>query len=181
MRTNSVNTLVAVGMFAAVFAATGSAQQSMPQPAAEMAQLAYFEGSWTCTGKSFQTPMGPAGDIKGTVEMRKDLNGHYQSGTVKMAMANMPPMEGRMHVTYDTGKKQYIMLWVDNMGGRAQTASSGWTGDTIVYEGETHMAGQTIPSRDTFTKNGPTSMKHGWEAQMNGKWMALGEATCTKK
>lgn len=172
--------LTAVAVMVA-FAAGGSAQQGPPKPAPEMEQVAFFEGSWTCQGKTFETPMGPAGEMTSTADIRKDLNGHFQSGAIKGTLANQPPFEGRFHVTYDTGMKQFVMLWVDNMGGWAQSTSSGWKGDTITYEGEGHMGGHTMKSRDTFTRGGANSMKHAWAMQMDGKWMPAGEETCTKK
>lgn len=175
-----ITRLAAVALVTAAFAAVGSAQQGPPKPAPEMAQIAYFEGSWTCDGKMFETPMGPAGSMTSTADIRKELNGHFQSGTIKGSAANMPPFEGRFHVTYDAGMKQYVMLWVDNMGGWSQSTSTGWKGDVMVYEGEGHMGGQTMKSRDTFTKSGAASMKHSWEMQMDGKWMPAGEETCTK-
>lgn len=162
-------------------AAVGSAQQGPPKPAPEMAQIAFFEGAWTCSGKMFETPMGPAGAMTSSAEIRTDLNGHFQSGHIKGTAPNQPPFEGRFHVTYDTGMKQYVMLWVDNMGGWAQSSAAGWKGDTLVYEGEGHMGGQTMKSRDTFTRGGPSTMKHAWEMQVKGKWMPAGEETCTKK
>ena len=55
--------LAFVGTLAVAFAASGLAQE-MPKPAPEMAQLAPFDGSWTCEGKMFQTPMSPAGTMK---------------------------------------------------------------------------------------------------------------------
>jgi hypothetical protein len=177
----SKSALAAVGVLTAVFATSGSAQQGPPKPPAEMSQMAYMEGTWTCDGKTFEGPMGPAGTMKSTAVVRKDLNGHFQSGTIKGSSATMPPFEGRFHATYDAGTKQFVMLWVDNMGGWSQTMSSGWKGDTLVFEGDSHMGGQTMKSRDTFTKSGPTAMKHTWEMQVNGKWMPAGEESCRKK
>ena len=176
-----ITSLAAVSLVTVAFAGAGWAQQGPPKPAPEMAQLAYFEGMWTCDGKSFETPMGPAGTMKSTADIRKELNGHFQTGTIKGSMANMPPFEGRFHATYDTGMKQFVMLWVDSMGVRAESTSSGWKGDILSYEGEGHVGGQTMKGRDTFTKSGPTSMKHAWEVQIDGKWMPAGEETCTKK
>ena len=181
MRIRSITGLSAAALMTLAFATGGSAQQGPPKPAAEMSQVAYFEGVWTCTGKILPSPMGPAGDVKSTATIQNDLNGHFQSGTIKGTMTGQPPFEGRFNATYDTGSKQFVMLWVDNMGGWSQTTSSGWKGDVMIYEGDSHMAGQTMRSRDTFTKSGPTSMKHTWEAQMGGKWTPLGDETCTKK
>ncbi len=157
-----------------------AAAQEMPKPAAEMSQIAFFEGSWTCQGKMHASPLGPAGEMKGAVEVKRDLGGFWQSGVVKGTMANMPPLEGRFHVTYDPGAKRFVMLWVDNMGGWAQTTSNGFKGDTLTYEGDSHMGPQTMKARDTFTRTGTGGMKHVWEANLDGKWTMLGEETCTK-
>ena len=155
--------------------------QEMPKPAPEMSQIAFFEGSWTCQGKVAATPMGPAGDTQGSVEIKRDLNGFWQSGVVKSTMANMPPMEGRFHVTYDPGAKRFVMFWVDNMGGWAQSSASGLQGDTLTYEGDSHMGAMTMKSRDTFTRSGTGSLKHVSSANVDGKWMTMFEETCTKK
>ena len=176
----SINCLAAAALLT-TFAAAGSAQQGPPKPPPEMAQIAHFEGMWTCEGKTFESPMGPAGPMKSTADIRKDLNGHFQTGRIKGTGTGMPPFEGIFHVTYDSGMKQFVMLWVDNMGGWAQNMSSGWKGDTIIYEGEGHMGGQTMKSRDTFTRKGPSSMRHTWEMETNGKWMPAGDENCTKK
>jgi hypothetical protein len=43
------------------------------------------------------------------------------------------------------------------------------------------MGPQSMTTRDSFTRSGAGSMKHTWEAQIDGKWTPLGEETCTKK
>jgi len=170
------------GVFcAAMLLPVGIFAQDIPKPAPEMSQLAHFEGSWTCQGKMNESPFAPAGEMQGSAEITRDLGGFWQSGIVKGTSKNMPPMEGRFHTTYDPAAKRFVMLWVDNMGGWAQSTSSGWKGDTLVYEGEAHMGPQKMRSRDTFTRSGAGTLKHAWEAEINGKWVALGEETCRKK
>ena len=166
---------------ASLAAAEVRQQQGPPKPAPEMAQMAFMEGTWTCQGKMFQTPFSPAGTMTSSAEIRKDLGGFFQTGVIKGTSKEMPPFEGRFHLTYDSGTKQFVMLWVDNMGGWSQTTSSGWKGDTIVYSGEGHMGGQKVNGRDTFTKSGPTSMRHSWEMEIGGKWTPAGDETCQKK
>ena len=175
MRTSTFGAL-AVSMLFSV----GTLAQEVPKPAPEMSQIAFFEGSWSCQGKMHESPMGPAGEMTSTADIKRDLGGFWQTGMIKGRMKGMPPMEGRFHVTHDPAAKQFMMLWVDNMGGWAQSTSSGWKGDTMVYEGESHMGSQKMRGRDTFTRSGST-MKHTWEAQIEGKWMPLGEETCKKK
>lgn len=156
--------------------------QQMPKPSPEMAKLDYFKGNWTCEGATKESPMGPAGKMTSTAQISDDLGGFWQSGIIKGSMANMPPMEGRFHTTYDPAAKQFVMLWVDSGGGWARTTSAGWAGDKMTYEGEANMPGQKpMRSRDTFTKAAGGAMTHAWEMQMDGKWMPLGEETCHKK
>ena len=64
MLTCSIKCLAAASVIVTSFAAVGSMQQGPPKPAAEMSQLAYFEGSWSCSGKMLESPMGPAGAMK---------------------------------------------------------------------------------------------------------------------
>lgn len=178
MRTRSI-----LGVGAALLLSGGLvlAQQQAPKPAPEMSQIANFEGTWNCSGKALDSPMGPGGSMSGTVEVRRDLGGFWQSGVVKAKMANQPLFEGRFHVTYNPGAKQFVMLWVDSMGGWSRTTSNGWKGDTLIYEGDAYMGPQTFKSRDTFTRSGAATLKHTWEAQIGGKWTPMGEETCTKK
>jgi hypothetical protein len=154
--------------------------QEAPKPAPELSQIAFFEGSWSCTGKMNESPFGPAGSMTSTADVKKDLGGFFQSGVIKGSMPKMPPFEGRFHVTYNPAAKQFVMFWVDSMGGWAMNTSPGWKGDVMVYEGDSHMGAQSFRSRDTFTR-GAGTMKHAWEAQVGGKWMPIGEESCKKK
>lgn len=152
----------------------------MPKPAPEMKQLDFFQGSWSCEGSVPATPFGPAGKTTSSVTVHDDLGGFWQSGRVKAAMPNQPPMEGMFHTTYDPAAKAFMMLWVDNTGVWARSTSKGWSGDTIVYEGEMQMGGQTMRGRDGFVKTGPAAMKHTMEMQLEGKWTPMGEELCHK-
>ena len=170
-------TLVAAA--ALMVAGAQPAAQTMPKPAPEMKSLAFFNGTWTCKGKAEKTPMTPEGALSGTVQIKNDLGGFWQTGTVKATMAGMGSMEGRFYTTYDPAAKRFLMFWGDSMGSWAQTASTGWQGDSIVFEGESTMPGQkAFKTRDTFSKGASGTMTHLWEAEMDGKWTKLGEETC---
>lgn len=179
--------LQSLGMLAAaVFVVTPALAQEMPKPSPEMARLDFFEGSWSCQGTIEKSPMSPAGKISSEAQIRDDLGGFWQIGTIRAKMTtpgtNMPTFEGRFHTTYDPSRKQFVMLWVDDMGAWAQTTSRGWQKDTMVFEGESHMPGQKpSPTRDTFGRTPDGAMTHVWEMQMDGKWVKLGEETCRKK
>ena len=155
------------------------AGMAAPKPAPEMAQLKFFDGSWSCAGDFPAGPMGPAQKTKSTVKSHTAMGGFWQVGDVSMTSPGMS-MQGTFHTTYDAGQKRYVMLWVDNMGGYAQQTSPGFEGDKLVYTGEGNMMGQKMQARDTFTKGADGSLKHSAEGQMNGQWVSMGEEICHK-
>lgn len=170
----------ALGLGLAIGMAAVAGAQEMPKPAAEMSQLAFFQGSWTCEGKMHETPVSPAGTMTGTANIQADLGGFFQTGKITGHAAGMPPYEGIFHTTWDPMAKQFVMYWFDNMGGWSRATSAGWKGDAMVYMGEGQMGGMPMKGRDTFTKMGANGMRHVWEAEMNGTWITMGEETCRK-
>jgi hypothetical protein len=152
-----------------------------PKPAAEMSNLKFFDGSWTCSGEGAMEPGGPMMKMETSVMSHTDLGGFWQSGTVKgKPMGGMPAFEGMFHMTYDPATKGYLMMWVDNMGGRSEERSSGWSGDSIAFTGESAMGMEKMGSRDTFKKNADGSMVHTGEMQAGGQWVKMMEETCRK-
>jgi len=156
------------------------AEMAMPKPAAEMAQLQFFEGNWACAGTMSASPFGPAGKMTSTVRTHSDLGGFWESGVVKGTSPGMPPFEGMFHMTWDPAAKHHLMFWVDNTGGWAQSTAPGWEGDKIVFSGDSYMGGKKFTTRDTFGKAAGGAMKHSWEMQQDGKWTPLGDETCKK-
>lgn len=166
---------------AAVLTAALSVQaQEMPKPAPEMAQLAFFEGSWTCDGKMHETPMSPAGAMTGTVVAKRDLGGFFLNVAVTGNSPGMPPFQGTVYETWDPINKQFVMFWFDNMGGWARSTSAGVKDGVMIYEGESQMGAMKMKSRDTFTKLADNSFKHAWASEIGGKWTDMGEQTCKK-
>ena len=92
-----------------------------PRPAPELAQIKFFAGTWSCEGSVPASPMGPAHKNRTAVIIHSDLGGFWYSGTVReeKTAENPHPMSGMFHETYDAANKQFMMLWVDNMGGWA--------------------------------------------------------------
>jgi hypothetical protein len=156
------------------------ADMAMPQPAAEMAQLKFFDGSWTCAGTMSASPFGPAGKMTSTVRTHSDLGGFWESGVVKGTSPGMPSFEGMFHMTWDPAAKHHVMFWVDNTGSWAQSAAPGWEGDTIVFSGDSYMGGKKFTTRDNFAKAAGGAMKHTSEMQADGKWTQTFEETCHK-
>ena len=173
----------AMAAAAAALLVTGSIAlqaQDMPKPAPEMAQLAYFEGNWTCEGKMHETPMSPAGTMTGTVSARRDLGGFFLTIDVTGNSAGMPPFKGVVHETWDPIGKQFVMFWFDNMGGFARSTSPGVKDNVMIYDGESQMGPMKTKSRDTFTKHANGTFTHAWAAEIGGTMTPMGEQTCKK-
>jgi hypothetical protein len=187
MSTRSITgTLLTVVLAAAAPAAFAQAAAEKPKapappkPAAEMSNLKFFDGSWTCSGEGMMEPGAPMVKMSSAVKSQTDMNGFWQSGTVKGGPAGTPPMEGMFHMTWDAAAKQYVMFWMDNMGGFSEQRSSGWDGNKIVFTGHMQMGDQKMASRDTFTKNADGSMTHTGEMEVGGSWMKGMEESCRK-
>jgi hypothetical protein len=166
----------------AVLAAEKKADKPMahPKPASEMANLKFFDGSWSCSGEGVMEPGGPMMKMTSSVKSHSDLGGFWQSGMVKGGPTGMPPFEGMFHMTWDPAAKQYLMLWVDNMGGWSQMRSSGWEGDKIVFTGDSQMGTMKMRARDTFTRKGDGTMTHMSEGEVGGNWSKMMDETCRK-
>src|SRR5258708_9279043 len=119
------------------------ADRGTPPPAAEMAQLKFFDGNWTCAGTMSASPFGPAGKMTSTVRTHSDLGGFWESGVVKGTSPGMPPFEGMFHMTWDPGAKHHVMFWVDNTGGWAQSTAPGGEGATIVFSRDSYMGARS--------------------------------------
>ncbi len=154
-----------------------------PKPAPEMAQLAYFAGTWACSGKTFASPMGPEHATAGTVHAVSALGGfwtvvHYDE---KKTAANPMPYHAAVFMGYDAAEKVFVERCYDSFGGYCSETSKGWSGDTLAFEGPAMGMGPQMNSRDTFLKKGASEMVHTGEMQgPDGKWMKLDEETCTK-
>ncbi len=154
-----------------------------PKPAPEMSQLAYLDGTWHCSGKTFATPMGPEHATEGVAHGQMALGGfrlvlHYDE--TKTA-ANPMPYHVLQVVGWDASQKAFDSACFDVFGGSCTQTSPGWKGADLVFEGSATMGGQKMGARDTFTKVSASELKHKGEMQgADGKWMTGDEETCKR-
>ena len=161
------------------------AKDAPAPPAAppELAQVAFFEGTWNCTGKAFASPMGPEHATVATVHGAKAVGGMWVHLTYdeNKTAANPMPFHVGVYMGYDAAKKTFVQSCVDVFGGYCMQSSSGWNGDTMKFEGTGNAGGKQTGARDTFTKKGASQVTHLGEMQGDDKqWIKTDEETCNK-
>ena len=159
------------------------AATTAPTHPPELAQLDFFQGTWSCTGKTFANPMGPEHATTANVHGTKSVGDmwlHISYDENKTA-ANPTPYHVGVYMGYDAGKKKFVEACVDNFGGYCTQSGSGWSGDTMVFEGTAEGSGQTFVVRDTFVKKGSNELTHTGEKQGADKqWAKTDEESCHK-
>ena len=157
-----------------------------PAPAAappELAQVAFFEGTWNCTGKTFANPMGPEHATVATVHGAKAVGGMWVHLTYdeNKTAANPMPFHVGVYMGYDAAKKTFVQSCVDVFGGYCTQNGNGWSGDTMKFEGTGNAGGKQFGVRDTFTKKGANQVTHTGEMQGDDKqWIKTDEEICHK-
>ncbi|QIQ07251.1 hypothetical protein HA039_30430 [Streptomyces liangshanensis] len=142
-----------------------------------MDELSFFLGSWDAPGKFHHTPFAPEKPIHMDIVGSGELDPHF----LRISTAERPTPENRnpLRATYlwgyDTASDEFVADWFDSNGGRARQRSTGWSGDTLVFEGTITMAGATVPLRDTFTRHDQDSYHHIGEIDLGQGWIPVDE------
>jgi hypothetical protein len=149
----------------------------------ELDSLNFFVGNWTCTGKTFASPMGPEHDTSAVVHASKsvgDLWIHITYDENKSAANKMPYHVG-VYMGYDAATKKFVEGCVDSFGGYCTQSSNGWNGESITFEGTANGSGQPMGVRDTFIKQGAKELVHAGEMQgPDKKWAQTDKETCRR-
>jgi len=163
--------------------AVAQAGPGLPRPAAEMSQLAFFAGTFACTGDAFQTPMSQPHPVERTIAGKMDLDGFwlFMRFDDKRTEANRAPIHGNWQLGYDATDKAFVALWTDNLGRWFPQRSAGWQGDTIAFAGEFSLNDRKGSVRDTFTRKSETEMIMTVDVQFGGDWMRLLQFKCEKQ
>ena len=175
--------LVMVLVLVATAAAAGQHDEKKAMAPDMLRQLDPLIGTWQCKGIAYATPWFPEHPTVGEVSQTWILDGKWMAFTYaeKKTTENPMPFTVTGFFGYDPEVKMLVVGGVDSTGGYSTGASKGWVGDVMTFEGPWHIGGMTAKARDTFTKKGANVVTHMGELEYEGKWMKLGEESCTKK
>lgn len=116
-------------------------------------------GSWDYTVKFWETPESEPSESTGTSEIQWILGGRYIQQTTK-GMAMGQEFEGMGFMGYDNAKKEYVSVWVDNMGTGVMTGTGTYDPATKTFEDKGTFScpvedEKDKPYRTVTTINGP--------------------------
>jgi hypothetical protein len=99
--------------------------------------LATFAGQWSYTAKYWPSPEAKPEESRGSASLRMIMGGRFLEQTVKGKAMGMR-YEGRGTTGYDTVRRNYETVWIDNMGTGTMVAKGKYHDNlrTIISEGE---------------------------------------------
>lgn len=161
--------------------------QGMPEmgPPKELKEVEFLVGTWDCEMK-----MHMSMDPKDTAWMTSKGTATYKwsVGGAVLEMVFEEPMMGQQFIgggwqAYDREKKQWQMVWTDNMSARLSIYTGTKTQDGSVFQGEDIMMGKTSLSRISTTKESADVFDWKGESSMDGgkTWSVWATATYTKR
>lgn len=117
--------------------------------------LAKMVGNWKAVVTMYDAQSGEQNKSEGTASYEMVLGGRYLKSTFKGMMMGMP-FEGMGLDAYDNASKDYISIWVDNMGTGLMYMKGKWDDDskTIVYMGTvvSPITGKDEKSKTVYKK-----------------------------
>ena len=128
-----------------LFVSTAALSAQAPKPAPELKRLDAFVGKWTADGQAMASPYGPAGPVASTDTFEWMAGGFFMvhHWDVKQGAT---PIKGMEVIGYDATSKAYISRFFDNAGNTG-TFKGTWQGNTLVWSGETEVAGKPLKER----------------------------------
>jgi hypothetical protein len=136
--------------------APAGAAMAMPKPAPEMKELHPLIGTWTTDEAYEASAMGPAGTGTGINAVRSGPGG-FSVLVEQRSKGSMGAFTGHGVYSWDPEQKAFKVAWVDSMTPGLQAETGHKEGDTLVFTGESTMAGKKVKVRDVWSDFTPTS------------------------
>ena len=153
------------------------------KPAAENDAFKMFVGNWNCQGTANLGP-GKTAKVKATAKVKNDLGGFWQSFVYTEQKTKEYPMAITAMGTWgwDGQSKKLVRAEFQSGGGYVTGTSTGWSGDTLVWDLEISNFMGKMNAKHSFTKKSDKEFVHQIDAKMPGSPapMTIFEVTCKK-
>jgi hypothetical protein len=152
-------------------------EQDVPQPAPELAELAFFTGAWEAEGTFHAT----AFSSRKPIAMRIEVDLVHRGFWIRTRTAEQPSPDNPNPLTatylwgHDPESGGFSAEWFDSNGGRATQTSTGWEGDHLVFIGQMTYGGYRFALRDTFSRRGDDAYHHLGEVDLGQGWIPVDE------
>lgn len=159
----------AIGISGTLLLASSIAN-TFAEPMKELAAYKPSLGKFNCEARE----TGSGKTFKTTVEKTAEFDGHtYLERYVEAKSADHPnPWNGIFLMSYDPASGRYVRNGIDNSGERNAATSSGWNGDTWVWEND----GVNI----VINKKGSSAFTYAIDVKEPGGVKRVVEASCKK-
>jgi hypothetical protein len=161
------------------------AEEKKPPLPAQLEQLKYWSGTWTCEGKVHKNLVVPMDKtVTANVTQSPILQDRWFSTKIEEKSPQDPgTLEVMLLNGWDVATKRFVSMNATSSGSSGMSFSDGWQGDSWTWAGEgSAFSGKTYKSRSVTTKKSATEFDLKSEVSgPDGKWMLFREAHCKKE
>lgn len=146
-----------------------------PKPVAgQVRELDYFTGTWLASAVDPATGV----EIRVRYTVRPSLGGKWYVGA---AQGLSTPDASQDVWGKDPLTSEIVRTIFDASGVYAVVRSKGWSGDTLVLQGEGWTPKGAVQVRETITRVTRDEFKAVWEALRDGKWVPYSVEKVTRE
>lgn len=145
--------------------------------------MAKHVGEWKMVSKMWMEPDAEPIVSEGTVNAEMILGGRYLKMVAKFPMMGMQT-EGWSLEAYDNGKKEFINIWIDNMGTGVAISTGKFDDATksIIYNGKMYdpLAGKDVEFKSVSKMVSDNEMVFEMFGNFDGKEVKMMEINYTR-
>lgn len=149
-------------------------------PPEELKKLTMFIGSWNAQQHMFESARGPESNSAGKSGYKWSFDGMHLEGTHTLVMGGKS-MNGRSVWGWDPDRKQYQIVWIDNLSPVSYVYYGTFAQDNMMVLFTTSMMqGKAITEKMTFNFKDADSFSMFMENDMSGDMKKVMEETVTR-